>query len=218
MAPTRTASRKRNPWLRQPRILVLATTLVCGIVAVCVAMKPETREGAGRRLVDCTLDGDAPCLLRYMTVDERETLQLGESNVKSFLNRVVLPNLRGFSKDGPPSIESTSAAGTVYQKLRNPDGRITLLTFPVIQGPEGPRVCGMIVGLLVAAYTARWPVGKAYPMGRDKAAFWGQSTEDLMSDLQACGVGGVLLGVPPTEKHYTWAEYREYLRARSERN
>ena len=159
-------------------------------------------------MIVCTLAGDAGCLLRFTTEREKKGLGLNDQTMGRFLQTIVRPRLGAFVRDGDIKVDSGGPSVSVLQPMRAPDGRRAELEFVLEEGPNGPKALNVVAGLFKESAAATWPAGKPFPHGREKSAFWGASAGEMMQQLEATGVNGLVLGVPPKDTFYTWEAYR----------
>jgi hypothetical protein len=196
---------------KKPRgVWALAVGGAVVVTAIVVwAAYPERPERAGMRMIDCALRGDGGGLLRYANPGEQGDLNLTEVMLNRFLERVFLPRLAGFKREGEPVVERYRYLRSVKvgQALRHPDGRVVGLSFVVVPTEEGNQAPSIVADLaMTAVVSTALPPGKPYPRGAARRRFWAEAFRSSLADLDSSGLEGLVLGDEPPVR-LTWRQF-----------
>lgn len=196
-------------------ILVLGCVVaVVFLVTILVRMRHQrTLSEIGTAALEWIEEGDAGSLMGYVREKERLDGNLSEDALKALLERVVRPAMRGFQRDGMPSVERTMDGELVSCEYRHPDGRWLVLTLSVVDTEDGPQFESLAFDLVTAALRANWPADpRSRPPAVSGPSAYAQVAPQLLPILKALPIRGLLVRLPSGVKFQTWEEHVEYWR------
>lgn len=176
--------------MRSPTLFLL--TLALFAAAGC-SHEPGSLPEAGRELMACLRSGDAACVDRYISTEERNALALNRRKLERWLREYVVPNLKNLKEKHEPMNSAREGFGLIRsQAVERRDGRRFSLLVRVartIDGIRSPRVVSGLTTFLMHARHAPRQQDSEEP-----GAYWDDLAEAAEKDvplLQAMGIAGV---------------------------
>lgn len=117
--------------------------------------REETPEEVAKKCLHYLETRNVGALLRYITDEERDLLELDEEKLEVFLNRFFWKRLEGFTPSGEVKVE-TYFTGSVEASRGyvHPDGRRSHVATMAALTEKGPRVSELIARVFLAGLEA----------------------------------------------------------------
>lgn len=204
--------------------------IVLGVVAVAFAIyvwrtqaRPPSRVQVAEDCLRFILEGNVRGLLRYISPQEAEALNIDEAGLEQFFQNIVKPKLAGFEPTSIRDVKDGPSLTMVLQELRHKDGRSTWLKVHVVGGPDGrPVVHRFLYDCLLSALLADLPPdpSRRPPAVRLFAAIQ-PPLESLLPRLKAMKIRGVYVQTKVQSnanmETFDWEEFLQFLKRRTEK-